>query len=109
MAFKQEVNVPLLLTIGIISGLMVLVIVIGMQAWYQSEEIDETAIKAQDAVQRSLLGDAPEPTFAELKQGQQLALEAKPPHWIDDKKKDRTTIPIGEAMSYLQMHGGNLP
>jgi hypothetical protein len=108
MAYKQEVNVPLLLTIGIISALMVLVIVIGMQAWYQSEEINEMALKAQDASGRALSGDSPDTTFAQLQKDQNHALSAKP-HWIDEKKKDRTTIPMKEAIAYLQLHGGNLP
>jgi len=36
MAFKQEVNVSVLMTVGIVSGLLLVVIVIGTQAWYQS-------------------------------------------------------------------------
>ena len=87
---------------------MILVIVIGMQAWYQSEEIDETVIKAQDAAHRALLGDAPEPTFAELQEEQKHALVAKP-HWIDENKRTLATMPITEAMNYLQTHKGNLP
>lgn len=108
MAFKQEVNVSLLLTIGVISGLMVLVIVIGMQAWYQSEEQNEIAIKAQDAGQRALEGDSPETTFAQLQQEQKHALVAKP-HWVDESKKDRVTMPVNEAIGYLTFHSGNLP
>ena len=55
MAFKQEVNVPLIFTIGVVSGIMLLVIVIGTQAWYQSEEINEVALKAEEArVARSI-------------------------------------------------------
>jgi hypothetical protein len=108
MAFKQEVNVPLLLTIGVISALMVLVIVIGMQAWYQSEEINEFNIKSQEASERALSGDAPDETLAELQQGQKLALEAKP-HWVDATKKDKVVIPIDMSMKYLESHGGNLP
>jgi hypothetical protein len=108
MAFKQEVNVSLLLTIGIVSGILLLVIVIGTQAWYQSEEMQEIALKAHDATERALSPDSPTVTFAELKQGQELALDAKP-HWVDEKKKDRVTVPIGQAMAYLARHEGNLP
>jgi hypothetical protein len=108
MAFKQEVNVSLLMTIGIVSGILLLVIVIGTQAWYQSEEMDEVAVKANDAIGRELSPDSPTVTFAELKQGQQLALDAKP-HWVDDKKKDRVTVPISQAMAYLAKHEGKLP
>jgi hypothetical protein len=108
MAFKQEVNVALLLTIGVISALMVLVIVIGMQAWYQSEEINEFTVKSQEASERALSGDAPDTTLAELQEGQKLALDAKP-HWVDATKKDKVAIPIKVSMEYLESHGGNLP
>ena len=50
MAFKQEVNVPLIFTIGVVSGIMLLVIVIGTQAWYQSEEQNEIALKRAGSV-----------------------------------------------------------
>jgi hypothetical protein len=108
MAFKQEVNVSLLMTIGVISALMVLVIVIGMQAWYQSEEINEFALKSQDASQRALSGDAPVTTLAQLQQDQKHALAAKP-HWVDEKKKDRVAVPVSVAINYLTFHNGNLP
>jgi hypothetical protein len=108
MAFKQEVNVPLIFTVGVVSGIMLLVIVIGTEAWYQSEEITEVAIKAQDAQGRSLDPASPTKTFAELKQDQQTALAAKP-HWTDTTKKQRAAIPIEDAIAYLTDHGGKLP
>jgi len=108
MAFKQEVNVPLIFTIGVVSGIVLLVIVIGTQAWYQSEEINEVAIKAQEAVGRSLDPASPTKTFAELKEEQQTALEAKP-HWTDLTKKTRAAVPIEDAMAYLTDHEGKLP
>jgi hypothetical protein len=108
MAYKQEVNVPLIFTIGVVSGIMLLVIVIGTQAWYQSEEGNEIAQKAQEAVSRSLDPASPTITFAELKQGQLTALHAKT-HWIDPAKKDRAAVPIEDAVAYLTDHGGKLP
>jgi len=108
MAFKQEVNVPLIFTIGVISGIMLLVIVIGTQAWYQSEELDEVAMKASEAQGRTLDPDMPTKSFAELKQEQQMALAGKP-HWTDPAKKARATVPIDDAIAYLVNHGGKLP
>jgi len=108
MAFKQEVNVPLVFTIGVVSGIMLLVIVIGTQAWYQSEEINEVAIKAQEAQGRSLDPASPTKTFAELKQDQQTALAAKA-HWTDTTKKARAAVPIDDAIAYLTDHDGKLP
>jgi hypothetical protein len=108
MAFKQEVNVPLILTIGIVSGIMMLVIVIGTQAWYQSEEANETAIKAQEASERALSADSPTVTLAQLTHGQLENLSAKP-HWVDETKKDLMTMPIDQAMEYLASHNLKTP
>jgi hypothetical protein len=108
MAFKQEVNVPLILTIGIVSGIMILVIVIGTQAWYESEESNEVAIKAVEASQRSLDPDSPTFSFPQLKQGQLDNLSAKA-HWVDETKKDRMTMPIDDAVKYLATHDGKMP
>jgi hypothetical protein len=108
MAFKQEVNVPLILTIGIVSGIMILVIVIGTQAWYEGEENDEMSIKAQEAYSRALEPDSPTFSFPALKQGQLDALAAKP-HWVDETKKDRMTMTIDDAMSYVAGHQGKMP
>jgi hypothetical protein len=108
MAFKQEVNVPLLFTIGVVSGIMILVIVIGTQAWYQSEELNEVALKADEATQRSMDGASPTKSFAELKQEQMLALNGKT-HWTDPAKKVRAGVPIEDAMDYLADHQGKLP
>jgi hypothetical protein len=108
MAYKQEVNVPLIMTIGIVSGILLLVTVIGTQAWYQSEEQDEIMLKSAEATERSLTIGLPNATFAELKAGQNLALNAKS-HWTDEKKKTRVTLPINDAIAYLERNAGKLP
>ena len=108
MAYKQEVNVPLVMTIGVVSGIMLLVIVIGTQAWYQSEEQDEMALKANEAAARAVSMDLPQASFADLKAGQNNALNEKP-HWVDAKKKTMVAIPIKDAIVYMENHGGNLP
>jgi hypothetical protein len=108
MAYKQEVNVPLVMTIGIVSGILLLVTVIGTQAWYQSEEQDEIVLKSGEAAARALTIGLPNATFAELKEGQKKSLVAKT-HWVDVKKKTRVTLPIDEAMEYLANNSGKLP
>ncbi|HEX4053594.1 MAG TPA: hypothetical protein VHX86_04955 [Tepidisphaeraceae bacterium] len=108
MAYKQEVNVPLLMTIGIVSGILLLVIVIGTQAWYQAEEQEETMLKANEAQNRASTLELPDPTFGQLKEGQEKALAAKP-HWMDEKKKTAVAVPIRQAMAYLENHEGRLP
>ena len=40
-AIKQDVNAPLILTIGVVSGLLLLVIVFGLEAWFVREETTE--------------------------------------------------------------------
>jgi hypothetical protein len=97
MAFKQEVNVPLILTIGIVSGIMLLVIVIGTEAWFQSEEQAEFASKAVEFPHQGLL---------DLQSGQRANINSY--HWVD-KKNNVVAIPIGRAMEVMMETNGNLP
>jgi len=48
MAIKQEANVPLLLTIGAVSGFLLLVLIIGIQAWFLNEVKNEVEAKWHD-------------------------------------------------------------
>jgi hypothetical protein len=41
MAIKQDVNAPLILTVGVVSGLMLLVVMFGLEAWFGYEETAE--------------------------------------------------------------------
>jgi len=108
MAYKQEVNVPLVLTIGIVSGILLLVTIIGTQAWFQSEEQDEITLKSGEAAERALSIDLPSASFAELQEMQRKALASKP-HWVDEKTKTRVTLPIADAVEYLENHAVKLP
>jgi hypothetical protein len=47
MAMRQEVNAPLILTVGTVSGVMVLVLMIGLHAWYLNEERREQVTKLE--------------------------------------------------------------
>jgi len=49
MSIKQEVNAPLIITIGVVSGFLFLVIVIGLQAWYMWAQQLETQAKWEQA------------------------------------------------------------
>jgi len=97
MAFKQEVNVPLILTIGIVSGIMLLVIVIGTQAWFQNEEQSEMAAKAMEFPHQDLI---------ELQNGQRANINSY--RWVD-QKNGVVAIPIGRAMQVMLETNGNLP
>jgi hypothetical protein len=97
MAFKQEVNVPLILTIGIVSGIMLLVIVIGTQAWFQNEEQSEIAAKAMEFPHQGLI---------DLQNGQRANINSY--RWVD-QKNGVVAIPIGRAMEVMVQTQGNLP
>jgi hypothetical protein len=97
MAFKQEVNVPLILTIGIVSGIMLLVIVIGTQAWFQNEEQSEIATKALEFPHQGLI---------DLQSGQRANINSY--RWVD-QKNGVVAIPIGRAMDVMLQTNGNLP
>jgi hypothetical protein len=90
MAIKQEVNSPLIVTIGVVSGLLLLVVVFGVQAWFVREEREEITQK----------------------------WEVSKNDWLDDiRAKERamitrqgpTTIPVAQAMQYVIKNGGKLP
>ena len=97
MAIKQEANVPLVLSIGIVSGMLLLVIVIGVQAWYQSEENSETAAKADEF---------PNTTLIDLKQSQIDNISDY--RWVD-KANHVVSIPIDRAIDIYVQTNGNPP
>jgi hypothetical protein len=90
MAIKQDVNAPLIVTIGVVSGLLLLVIVFGTEAWFVGEERSEMADKWESTKHTQL---------EELRTTQRAMLERTGP----------TTIPIDRAMQKLVEIGGKLP
>ena len=102
MAMRQEVNAPLIWTIGIVSGLLLVVIGIGVEAWFRFEERAETAIKSQGAVHAPL---------AELHERQLKELSGY--GWVSegqgDQAKLRPVIPLDEAQALLIRLGGKMP
>jgi hypothetical protein len=97
MAFKEDVNSPLILTIGAISGLLVLVCVIGLQAWFMSEEQRELEDKYASAVNYGL---------KDLRTAQSAHLQGY--RWLN-AQKTVAAIPIDEAMKLLIENKGKLP
>lgn len=97
MVFKQEVNIPLALTIGLISGLLILVMTFGMQAWYES---------AENAIIADNLVDAPKSDFVQLKESQ--ADSIRHVGWAD-KSRTNVKIPISRAMEIMVQTNGKLP
>jgi hypothetical protein len=97
MAFKQEVNVPFVLTVGFISAILLIVAVIGTQAWFYSEEQNEIDRKNREYPNTELLT---------LKAGQTEHLTKY--RWID-QKKGIVAIPIEAAMKIMVDSNGQPP
>jgi hypothetical protein len=97
MAQREQANVALLLTIGIISGLLIIVLGIGLEAWYLSE--------VQEAVQAKWDGVKTEPV-ADRRTAQWNNITTL--HWVDKDKKV-VAIPIEDAMKIVAADNGNIP
>ncbi|WP_428938466.1 hypothetical protein [Fontivita pretiosa] len=97
MAFREDVDSQLIITIGAISGLMVIVATIGLQAWYMSEERDELERKSAGAVYRELV---------DLQADQRAKISSY--RWVD-RDKQVVAIPIDDAMKLLIRNQGKLP
>lgn len=97
-AIRQEVNVPLVLTIGVVAGLLLIVGIIGVQGWYQSEVNDVFADKYAAYDQDNSLVD--------LKAAQTENISRY--HWVD-QAHNVVAIPIDQAMSEMVQTQGHLP
>ncbi len=97
MVLKQEVNIPLALTIGLISGLLILVMTFGMQAWYESAEQGIIAEKTLDA---------PKSDYVQLKESQASSISQYA--WADTAHTT-VKIPIARAMEMMVSTNGKLP
>ena len=75
MAIDQHHNTPLLITIGAVSGFLLLVLVIGVQAWFLREVQRETRIKYEDV---------PAQPVTDLKLEQLTKIHQ--PRWVDQGK-----------------------
>ena len=96
MAIKQDVNAPLIVTVGVVSGLLLLVTVFGLQAWFVNEENAEIAQKWEVSKYTELL---------DLRAEQRAKIERS---GVDEQTKART-IPIATAMQVIAQTGGKLP
>jgi hypothetical protein len=97
MTYKDNVNSELILTIGGMSGVLVLVAVIGLQAWFMSEEQRELDEKSTSNVNQPL---------ADLRAAQRKNLADY--RWVS-KDKTIAAIPIEQAKSLLIESNGKLP
>jgi hypothetical protein len=95
--FKDDTNTQLIFTIGAISGFLVIVAVIGLQAWFMREEEAELNEKYAGAVNYQL---------TTLRKDQQANISTY--RWID-RDKQIAAIPVDQAMKLLIQNNGKLP
>lgn len=87
----QDVNVPLILTIGVIGSLLLIVTVVGVQAWFHFESYQERQRKVYEVKDRELVT---------LQTAQRERLQGS--RWMDEQQQ-RASVPIDDAMQmYLQ-------
>ena len=86
MAQREQANVPLLLTIGAVSGFLVIVLAMGIQAWFLREVQREVAQKWDNT---------PLQPITDIKREQEMKISTY--HWVDKDKK-RVAIPIDDAI-----------
>ena len=89
MAQREQANVPLLLTIGAVSGFLVIVLSMGIQAWFLREVQREVAQKWDNT---------PLQPITDIKRAQEENISKY--RWVDKDKK-RVAIPIDEAMKLI--------
>ena len=93
-SWLKDVNVPLILLIGVISGVLLLIIAIGAQGWYYYEAARQRQEKVYTGVHADLL---------ELKTDQHQRLDTL--RWVDEDQT-RAAIPLEDAFDrYLEGQG----
>lgn len=96
MAMKNEVNVPLIVVIGVVSAFVLAACIISLQAWYVSMERQQVA----------QYDDAVFPSLATLRADQQAHLNGY--RWIN-RDQQLVSLPIEEAMKIVAQNQGRLP
>jgi hypothetical protein len=96
MAYQEDTNSPLILVIGAVSGFLVIVIVIGLQAWFLNEEQQELSQVYSGAVNHQLRD-------LRIEQNRNVSTY----RWID-RDKQIVAVPVDEAMKMLIQNKGKL-
>src|SRR4051812_39472780 len=94
---KNDINVPLLATIGAISSLLLVTILLGVHAWYLWEVQTEFNSKWANATNQRVV---------ELKTSQLGHLDG---YGRADAAKGTYRMPIGDAKKAIVASGGKLP
>ena len=96
MAQREQANVPLLMTIGAVSGFLIIVLAIGLQAWYLREIQHEV---------RAKWDNVPTQPITDLRTAQIGRINRTGP----DPDTKKNTIPIAEAMKIVAQNHGKVP
>lgn len=97
MAQTDDSNAQVILTIGAVSGFTVIVLAIGLQAWFLSEEQAELQVKQEQSVNMELV---------EARVAQEAKINTY--RWIDQQRRV-AAIPIDQAMKLLIENQGKVP
>lgn len=97
MAQKEGINTPLVVTLGIISSILLVVIAFTVEGWFQYQEHAELAAKWQTMSDQ---------TAAQRKAEQIQSISEY--RWVDEKK-GIVAIPIDQAMKDIAENGGKVP
>jgi len=89
MAQREQANVPLLLTIGGVAGFLIIVLAIGIQAWFL-REVQREVVQKWD--------NTPLQPITDIKRAQEMKISTF--RWVD-KDKHRVAIPIDDAMRII--------
>ena len=96
MAQREQANVPLLLTIGAVSGFLVIVLAMGIQAWFLREVQREVAQKWDST---------PLQPITDIKRQQETNISTY--RWVNREQK-RVAIPIDDAIRLVAQQNGNV-
>lgn len=95
---KNDINIPLLTTVGVVSSILLVVVLLGVHAWYLWE--------VNAATEQKWTGVTAERVYM-LKKEQREKLNAGP-RWAD-REKNLVHIPIETAIAKVAETGGKLP
>lgn len=97
MAYKEDINATLIITVGLVSGLVLVTLAVGVQAWFLYEQETEVNAKWAASVDHKSKAIQDE-QFANLHGGVR---------WIDKDKKI-AAMPIEQAMDMVVKSNGKL-
>lgn len=108
-SMKEDINVPFIATLAIISTVLVVVVVIGTQAWFLYEEQREVAVK-WDMPSHSTLAQTNQQQLANISQYGKVMVERKEGEATKMVASDNLVkIPVDLAMKLVVANKGQLP